>query len=212
MVCADPREGDALERLAGRRPFVAGVGKAAAACSLASRLARHQVGLALVFGVAGALPGAEAPGLLSLVLAGESVFADEGVATPDGFLDLCAMGLAGSGVFCADAARTAAAAEALGGVSIVRAATVSTCSGTDERAREIAVRSGAAIETMESAALALVCRTFAVPWVELRCVSNRTGDRRTAPFAIAEACARVQQAVARLVTSPGFTQAEEGAR
>ncbi|MBI5851022.1 MAG: futalosine hydrolase [Planctomycetes bacterium] len=212
LVCADPREGDALERLAGRRPFVVGVGKAAAACSLAGRLARHEVGLALVFGVAGALPGAASPGLLSLVLAGESVFADEGVATPDGFLDLRAMGLAAETVFHADASRTAAAAEALGGVPVVRAATVSTCSGTDERAKEIAERSGASIETMESAALALVCRTFAVPWIELRCISNLTGDRRSAPFAVAQACARVQGAVADLLSSARFASTAEDAR
>ena len=41
--------------------------------------------------------------------------------------------------------------------------------------------------------------TFAVPYVELRCVSNATGDRTRAAFAIPAACTRVQTAVATLL-------------
>lgn len=202
LVCADPREGAALDALVGRRPFVVGVGKATAACQLAARLARHEVGAVLAFGVGGALPAAPSSRpleLLQLVVVAESVLADEGVETPDGFLDLAALGLGEAVVHRHDQRLAAAAARALGGLELVRAATVSTCSGTDARAQAIATRTGARLETMESAALALVCATFAVPFVELRCVSNATGDRTRAAFAIPAACTRVQTAVATLL-------------
>ncbi|MCC6783092.1 MAG: futalosine hydrolase [Planctomycetes bacterium] len=202
LVCADPREGAALDALVGRRPFVVGVGKATAACQLAARLARHEVGAVLAFGVGGALPAAPSSRpleLLQLVVVVESVLADEGVESPDGFLDLAALGLGEAVVHRHDQRLAAAAARALGGLELVRAATVSTCSGTDARAQAIATRTGARLETMESAALALVCATFAVPFVELRCVSNATGDRTRAAFAIPAACTRVQTAVATLL-------------
>lgn len=56
-------------------------------------------------------------------------------------------------------------------------ATVSTCSGTDQQAIEIAARTGAALEDMETASIALVCARLGIPWCGIRAVSNTTGDR-----------------------------------
>ncbi|MDX9910955.1 MAG: futalosine hydrolase [Phycisphaerales bacterium] len=56
-------------------------------------------------------------------------------------------------------------------------ATISTCSGTDAGAREVVRRTGAIAEAMEGAAIAQVCAMLSVPFVELRVISNTTGDR-----------------------------------
>ena len=93
---------------------------------------------------------------------------------------------------------TRAAADLLQ-IPIVAGATVSSCSATDARARELATRSRAAVETMEGAAVALACTAAGVPWVQLRCVSNRTGERSRAGWALDEAVSNVQRATGVLV-------------
>ncbi len=189
-----------METLCGRRPFVLGVGKAAAACSVTSRLARHDVGAVLLFGVAGAYPAVDGPPLqvLDLALVAEQVFGDEGVATPSGFLGVGELGLASELPLRNDPALLDRAAAGLSSTRRVRCATVSTCSGIDALALERAKRTEAAIETMESAAVALACRRYAVPLLEVRCISNRTGDRDRAGFELMRACLRAQEAAAQL--------------
>lgn len=89
-------------------------------------------------------------------------------------------------------------------IPIVRAATVSTCAGTDVLSAEFARRTRAQIETMESAAAALVCAEFEVPFVELRCVSNRTGARDAGGFALNAAAQRAQDAVLDVLAAGGI--------
>ena len=76
--------------------------------------------------------------------------------------------------------------------------TVSTCSGTDLRSVERG-RLGAAVESMEGAGVAHVCGVHHVPWVQLRCVSNYTGNRTASTWRLDEALAKLGQAAA-LVT------------
>jgi futalosine hydrolase len=56
-------------------------------------------------------------------------------------------------------------------------ATVATCSGTDAGAQEVARRTGAIAEAMEGAAVAHAARRFGVPALEIRTISNATGNR-----------------------------------
>ena len=56
-------------------------------------------------------------------------------------------------------------------------ATVSTCSGTDLRAEQVAVRTGAEYENMEGAAVGLVAYRLRRRFAEVRIVSNTTGER-----------------------------------
>ena len=55
--------------------------------------------------------------------------------------------------------------------------TVSTCSGTDQTAQVMAQRTGGICENMEGAAVAQICRLYQVPFLELRGISNRVGNR-----------------------------------
>ena len=56
-------------------------------------------------------------------------------------------------------------------------ATVATCSGTDAAAAEVARRTGAVAEAMEGAAVVHAARRLRTRAIELRVISNTTGDR-----------------------------------
>lgn len=180
------------------RTLALGVGKAAAAVALADRLARDRVDAVISFGVAGAYAGQGAPAVGELVIVDRDAFGDEGVQAPEGFLSLGALGLGDDAPLCADEGLVARLARDLSHPRRVGGATVSTCSGTDARAREVASRTGAAIETMEGAAIALACARLGVPWAGLRAISNRTGDRDRGGWDLPRATEVVQAAVRRL--------------
>ena len=197
LVHAAPVEASALADLA---PRCLGVGKAAAAATLAAMLAvEPRPRGVLLFGIAGAVPERLAGRPVGLaigdvVAVGSDRFADEGVDTPQGWLDLGELGFGRTGPFVAAAGSAAAT-----GLPVADASTVSTCSGTDARASTLWQRCGAVLESMEGAAVAMVCERFGVPWLQVRGVSNWTGDRDRAEWDVAKAVAAVQQAVRRLV-------------
>jgi futalosine hydrolase len=155
-----------------------GIGKAAAAASLAAALETRSPSSVLAIGIGGAYPGA---GLLprDLALASEEIFADEGVETPAGWQGYEAF-VVSSGAqnrIALDGELVARARAALDRVALGPFATVSTCSGTELLARRMEKRWGAIMESMEGAAWALVARRYGVPFVELRAVSNVAEDR-----------------------------------
>lgn len=156
--------------------------------------------LVCVFGVAGAFTvrdGSSGPGplaVLDLVLVGSDGLCDEGVETDSGFVSTQSLGLVAEGRVTAAVGPTQRLADALR-APIVVGATVSTCSGTDARATAVWARTHASVETMEGAALALVCARFGVPWVQVRVVSNRCGDRARGGWDLAGAVARLQAAM-----------------
>lgn len=157
---------------------VTGIGKSNAAGAVARVLdpARHSGAISI--GVCGTL-AEPAAGLGEVIAASACAFADEGVQTPAAFSDCAAMGFplgdfAGSAVpvtpaWLAEFTRAGAKPGVI--------ATVSTCSGTDGLAREIARRAGAIAEAMEGAAVALVAHRLGLAAGEARAVSNTTGDR-----------------------------------
>ncbi len=187
-----------MRELAAARAFELGVGKVASAVALGRALAERRPPWVLAFGVCGVYPGAELV-VGELCLVASECLADEGVWTDGGLRTLVDLALGPDQVWLADAGRTRALAEHLGGVPVVAGATVSACAGTDALARARRARTRADVETMEGAAIAATCAAWGVPWVELRCVGNQTGARDQARFDLAGASARVQQAVSALL-------------
>jgi futalosine hydrolase len=167
-----------------------GIGKVNAAASVSRALSRARYRAVVNLGIAGALPGAAPLELLCPVVATESVYADEGLQTPTGFLTCDQMGFplgpfAGNAV-PGDAGLRALAMGALGGWHAVEGgvATVSCCSGTDTLARRVAERTGAVAECMEGAAVGHTTTRFSdefpafgARFLEVRVISNTTGDR-----------------------------------
>lgn len=157
---------------------VTGVGKSNAAGAAAAVLARREHRGTIVVGIAGVLPGGGME-LGEAASLGAAVLADEGVQTPDGFVDVASLGfppVPGHGVAIPASGEIAdALGRAIGRTAVV--ATVSTCSGTDAHAAAVAERTGAGLEDMETGAAAAVCVRLGVPWGGVRVVSNTTGER-----------------------------------
>lgn len=164
--------------------IVSGVGKANAAGATAHALDPMRHAVVLNLGVAGALPREPAALDLGAVILGtRSTFADEGMHVPGqhGFRSLAQMGFAplpdpadGMSVH-ADPALL----EALAPVAAARAAiaTVSTCSACDALAAEMVRRTGAEAEAMEGAAVGTSAQALGLRFLEIRAISNTTGDR-----------------------------------
>ncbi len=192
---AHPKEAEGLDLPEG---LLLGVGKVEAALSLTRRLGARLPSAVINVGVAGAYPdhGLDVGDVCIVV---EETFADEGVVTPDGFEDLVALSLASTNRWTADAALVRAVSALLPAAPRVRGTTVSTCSGVDARAHAYAERVDAAVETMEGAAVARVCAAFGVPWVQLRGISNRTGDRARGGWDLSLAKHRLHEATRRLL-------------
>jgi len=154
-----------------------GVGKANAAGGVARVLdAKRHAGV-VSLGVGGCLPGSDLE-VGSVVVGSESVFSDEGVATPTGFVAASALGFdsAARGDCVEGDLQWVAALVGLG-LRPVRIATVSTCSGTDERARSISCRGQSSVEAMEGAAAGCAAARLGFRFCEIRAISNTTGDR-----------------------------------
>ncbi len=185
--------------------LLTGIGKANAAGATADAITGRSYACVVNLGVCGSLPRLSEPPLPpgAVIVATESVFADEGVETPSGFEDVASMGFGPLTGAPGDGLRlpgSRALRDAIHPLAEVAApiATVSMCSGTDALAGAIADRSGAVAEAMEGAAIALVCARRQTPFIELRVVSNTTGDRARQQWNIRAALERLGGVAARL--------------
>ncbi|MHC5004753.1 MAG: phosphorylase family protein [Planctomycetota bacterium] len=181
LVTAVDAEARAIVPHDGVRTVVAGIGRTNAAAATTEAILRDgPFGAVLSVGVAGALPdGGLAIG--DVVVASRCVYAEEGLLGPEGFVTLAGIGLA------------------LGDFPGGPIATVATCSGTDEAAAEVVRRTGAVAEAMEGAAVVHAARRLATPAIELRVISNTTGDRRRQQWDLRGALDALGPAVARAV-------------
>jgi futalosine hydrolase len=178
-----------------------GVGKANAAAGVARVLDPNRHGAVLNLGIAGALPRCGVS-LGSLLVATASVYADEGLDTPDGFTDCAGLGFP-LGPFPGSAiSADPRLLERLTPLTDIAApiATVSTCSGTDALASRVASRTGAAAEAMEGAAVGQVAARLGIPFAEVRAISNTTGDRGNQRWELQPAFAALTRLIGRLST------------
>lgn len=179
-----------------------GVGKANAAGATAATLFSLKPQLVLSIGLAGLLPSVPAsePQLGDLAAIRSASFGDEGVQTTRGFLPMASVGFP---IVGAKGERLSAAPEALRAASQLcghqaDVATVSTCSGTNDSAAACAAQTGAGLEDMETAAVALACDRAGVPWCGVRAISNTTGDREAQIWRVAEAFAALERVIGPL--------------
>ena len=78
-------------------------------------------------------------------------------------------------------------------------ATVATCSGTDDAAREVVIRTGALAEAMEGAAVVHAALRLDLPGIELRSISNTTGDRGQQRWDLPRGLSALREAMLRTV-------------
>ncbi|MFE5630433.1 futalosine hydrolase [Streptomyces sp. NPDC056543] len=171
--------------------LVGGVGPAAVAAATATALARAATPYDLVVsaGIAGGFQPLAPLG--SVVVSDTIVAADLGARTPDGYLTVEELGFGRSTHPVApELTRRISDALARGERrhAVAPVLTVSTVTGTAERAAELAARHpGAAAEAMEGFGVAEAAAAHGVPVVEIRAVSNAVGPRDRAAWRIGEA-------------------------
>ncbi len=203
---------------------VTGVGKGSAAFTAGLLFGARTFRALVSVGCAGAFRDSGlSPG--EVVIADREILSDEGTMSPAGFLDLEQLSLPAAEVRARalsgtvepiynlvpirpplrlDAADLAALSRELGfPIRAGPVSTASTCSGTDARAREVAARWRPMAESMEGGALALAALRSGIPFLEVRGISNFTGDRDRAAWQVGLAVERASAAVARLIRTAG---------
>jgi len=177
IIASVTQEANAIGKIDGVTAIVSGIGRTNAAAATTEAILTHgPFDGVICAGIAGALPGSGLD-IGSVVIASTCVYAEEGLLTPTGFVTMDALGFA-LGDFEGNAVPVSEAMlEAAGGLSIGPIATVATCSGTNSAAAEVVRRTGAVAEAMEGAAVVHAAMRLRVPAIELRAISNTTGDR-----------------------------------
>jgi len=174
-----------------------GVGPAGAAAATTRALvlaAEHTTPYSVVVsvGIAGGFSGRVDVG--ATVLATTAVAADLGAETPDGFLSVADLNFGQSIMEC-DAEALAALRKALPDAVTGAVLTVSTVTGTAERAAVLRERHPDAVaEAMEGFGVATAAHQCGVAFAELRAISNLIGPRDRAAWRIADALAALRQA------------------
>ncbi|WP_447039014.1 futalosine hydrolase [Streptomyces sp. DSM 118878] len=173
-----------------------GVGPGAAAAGTATALARaaaagRPYGLVVSAGIGGGFqPGAPVG---SLVVADAVTVADLGAETPEGFAPVTELGF-GAVTHRPPPSLVRELAGACGAATGT-VLTVSTVTGSAERAAELRLRHPAALaEAMEGFGVAEAAVLHGVPVAEVRAVSNPVGPRDRAAWRIGEALAALGEA------------------
>ena len=192
---------------------VSGIGKVNAAHAVTRLIHDHAPSLIMNIGVGGAYPSAGL-NIGDIAIAEREFYGDEGVLLKDGFhgADLIGIPLLKKGrktnfnAFPLDrglirkAVRAFALCPSPFTVQPGTFVTMSTCTGTTKRAREIEKKFPAVCENMEGAAIAHVCALYGIPLFEMRGISNMVGDRDRSGWNIGLAARNCQAAARELLS------------
>ena len=176
--------------------LITGMGPAIAAASLSHYLALYGSSLhgVINIGVGGAYVGSGL-NLLDICLAQQDVFGDFGICMDDEILGFEPGVSPMSNPLLFNNELVANSKNILHVNDIefkaVNFVTVNCCSGTKKRGDYLREKFAAGCENMEGAAVAMVCNTFNVPCVELRCISNMVEDRNTEDWMLEDAIDKI---------------------
>jgi futalosine hydrolase len=184
--------------------LVGGVGPAAAAARTAVTLASAGAAgraytIVVSMGIGGAFAGRAAIG--DVVVGTASIAADLGAQSPDGFLSVADLGF-GQTVIGADTALVSALTGS--GASAGGIVTVSTVTGSAERAAELAAaHPDALVEAMEGYGVACAAEATGTRFVEVRTISNLIGPRDRGAWRIGDALSALSAAAGAVGTLRG---------
>jgi futalosine hydrolase len=174
-----------------------GMGMAASAAATAVALTLGTYEVAVSMGIAGGFDGKATTG--DVVVATDVVACQLGADSDEGFQTFGEMGLADTTI--ATSAPVARVAERLGATA-GRILTVSTVTGTDERALNHAARWDPAAEAMEGFGVWSTAVAHGVVPYEIRAISNRVGRRDRESWDIAGALDALSRAAKTLFEEP----------
>ena len=155
---------------------ICGIGKANAAHGTTLLLEKFSPDLVYVIGIGGAYPSSGLD-IGDIAVAEKELYGDDGLMVKNGFFTIKeVLGYPENDfpMFVPEKLRSFMAKGNF--------VTVSTCTGTMERGKEIEKRFNAICENMEGAAIAHVCSLSGVPVAEIRGISNIIEDRTAAPL------------------------------
>ena len=185
-------------REAGRhiRVIETGVGPVNAAHATTVAILSGRPDVIVVCGIAGAYPSS---GLQvgDVVSASLEIYGDLGAQSPEGFLDMQALGF--PVVSTPTVLFNELPLQVCPTDRSVRFVTVSTCTGTETTARRIEARTKGAVENMEGAAVAHIARIHGVPVGEVRGISNMVTNRDTKTWRLHEAATAAQHALLKWI-------------
>jgi futalosine hydrolase len=176
--------------------LLTGMGPVTAAARLGSYLARHSPGIdaVLSIGVAGAYIDSGLA-MLDICLAQEEFLGDFGICMQDGIQDFDPGLLEPATSLLSDNNLVQRFENILNDHNIaftsVNFVTVNCCTGSTKRGEFLRQKFAAGCENMEGAAVAMVCKNFNIPWVEMRCVSNMVEERNTENWQLVEAIGKI---------------------
>jgi len=192
---------------------IGGMGKVNAAHATTLLLSRFAVSALVIFGIGGAYPSSGAA-IGDVAIAKEEIAGDEGVLTLEGFKDAEYIGIpllkTSSTMYTKYPAPETLLLRSLqalvayqnDGVSKIHVGsfvTLSTCTGTSARARDLETRYHGLCENMEGAAAVQVAELHEIPWIEVRGISNIVEDRNVDKWDIPKAVDAVQKAVIHIL-------------
>jgi futalosine hydrolase len=177
------------------RHIATGIGMVNTAWALGQAFALDKPDLAINLGIAGSYAGG--PELVEVVEVVADAFPELGAESPEGWLDLAAMGFAHFEMGGQPIYNTVTnPSPSTSGLRTCKGITVNTVSGISAT---IDARSAAwqpEVETMESAAFFQACLLAGVPFQAFRAISNRVEPRNRAAWRLKEAVEAAQQWVA----------------
>ena len=174
-----------LSREVGMECLVCGVGPVQAAHSVTQYLERNRVPLVILAGIGGAYLESILSSRKAFIAKSE-VLADLGRCTDVGFepIEIGGRPLETSYDLLKEGDDLFEMVKESSLLGLSAMATVSCASASRKRAAKISSTFGVDIENMEGAAVALVCKNYGVRLVELRSVSNLSGDPNKANWDI----------------------------
>lgn len=156
---------------------ICGVGKANAAHGTTLLLERFKPDLVYAIGIAGAYPSSGLH-IGDIAVAEKEIYGDEGLLSQNGFHAMDEiLGNAFQNEFIMQIPEQLKNYKSRGNF-----VTVSTCTGTLEKGREVEQRFNALCENMEGAAIAHICALSGIPVAEIRSISNIIEDRTAEPL------------------------------
>lgn len=206
IVTAVEAEARAIGPIEDARVIVAGIGRTNAAAATTEALVRGSGSVprydaVISAGIAGALPGSGLS-IGDAVVASSCVYVEEGIVTRHGFAGMESLGFP-LGDFAGNAVPVDPGLldRLCGEFTVGPIATVATCSGADAAALEVRRRTAALAEAMEGAAVVHAARRLNVPAIELRAISNSTGDRASQQWDLKAGLTSLGQNMIRAVAS-----------
>lgn len=184
-----------------------GIGKVNAAHSATFILENYPVKCMINAGVGGAYPNSGLK-IGDIAIALKEIYGDDGVIAPAGWKDLKEIGIPllqiGIRRYFNEFPLNQAAQIPVNsgkGIQIKRGVfvTVSSVTGTHQRAVELENRFNAICENMEGAAIAHICAMYKIPLLEIRGISNIAGMRDKRRWNLILASDNCQQAVLEII-------------